>query len=216
MQFPEIDILYACKEAELRQREMLPMLASALSVTAEDVFYTWAFRRCRQHGELPGTPWQYFFHGLECDLKNSADGRFLRFDFGPRGRIDTISAWGVLQFIMTSGSPWPEFPALKRLFADKEPPYNQLSGNFPRFCEYWNRLESQGCFDTADKALVDFLAGCTTVEPSGIQMVHFPPGTTEETRIDCMVAQRRVLSAHAHRLLDAHRPDRERALPSAG
>ena len=141
MEFPKIDILNACSEAERRQQEMLPLLASALHVPAEDVFYTWAIRRCRQRGELPGTPWGYFFHGLECDLKNSADGRFLRLDFGPRGRIDTISAWGVLQFLMTSAAPWPDFAALKQLFADKAPPYDQLSGNFPKFCEYWDSLE---------------------------------------------------------------------------
>ena len=203
MEFPELDILHACHEAELRQREMLPLLASALGVPAQDVFYSWAFRRCRQHGELPGTSWRYFFHGLECDLKNSADGRFLRLDFGPHGRIDTISAWGVLQFIMTSTFPWPAFPALEQLFADKEPPYDQFSGNFSRFCDYWDRLAGQGCFNAADPRLVEFLAHCTVVEPSGIQMVHFPPGTSEEIQIDCSVSQRQVLSAHAHQLLKA-------------
>src|SRR4051794_13571540 len=96
----EFDIVEACGEAELRQREMIPQLASALDAPVEEVFYTWAFRRCRQHGEIPNSPWRYFFHGLECDLKNTTDGRFLRLDFGPRGRIDTFTAWGVLQFIM--------------------------------------------------------------------------------------------------------------------
>jgi hypothetical protein len=205
MQFPESEILGACGEAELRQREMVPLLAAAISVPADDVFYTWALRRCRQSGELPGTPWRYFFHGLECDLKNSADGRFLRVDFGPRGRFDTLSAWGILQFIMTSTFPWPDFPALKRMFADKEPPYDPFSGNFPRFCEYWDRLAEQGCFDTADPALVEFLARCTVVDPSGVQMVRFPPGTPEETQIDCSVAHRQSLSAQARRLLEADR-----------
>ncbi len=208
MEFPEIDILNACHEAELRQREMLPLLASALSVPPEAVFYTWAFRRCRQRGELPGTPWGYFFHGLECDLKNSADGRFLRLDFGPRGRIDTISAWGVLQLIMTSTAPWADFPELKNLFADKAPPYDQFSGNFPQFCEDWDRLEGQGCFDLADSTLVQFLAQCTVVDPSGVQMVRFPPGTPEETQIDCSVAHRKHLSASARRLLESRRTSR--------
>jgi len=200
MEFPEIDILNAAYEAELRQQEMLPLLASTLNVPAEAVFHTWAFRRCRQHGEVADTSWQYFFHGLECDLKNSADGRFLRLDFGPRGRIDTFSAWGILQFIMTSTAPWPDFTALKRLFADKEPPYDELSGNFPKFCEYWDKLDEKGCFDTADPALVEFLARCTTVDPSGISIVRFPSETPEETQVDCSVAHRKHLSAHARRL----------------
>jgi hypothetical protein len=208
MEFPEIDILHACSEAEQCQREMLPLLALALGVPAEAVFYTWALRRCRQRGEMPGTPWRYFFHGLECDLANSADGRFLRLDFGPGGRIDTLSAWGVLQFIMASAAPWSDFMALKRLFADKDPPYDPFPGNFPRFCEHWDRLEGEGCFDTADPALVAFLTQCTVVDPSGIQMVRFPPGTPEETQVDCSVAHRKHLSAHARRLLEAHRSNR--------
>jgi hypothetical protein len=205
VEFPEADILQACSEVELHQREMIPVLAAALNVPVEAVFYTWAFRQCSQHGELPGTPWRYFFHGFECDLMNTADGRFLRLDFGPHGRTDTISAWGVLQFIMTATAPWTGFLALQRLFADKEPPYNQFSGNFHKFCEYWDRLEGQDCFDVADSTLVEFLAHCTTVDSQGIQAVHFPPGTAEKTQIDCSVAHRKILSANARQLLEARR-----------
>jgi hypothetical protein len=205
MEFPDIDILDACAEAEKHQQELLPLLASALGVPPEDVFYTWAFRRCKQHGDLPDTPWCFFFHGLECDLKNSADGRFLRLDFGPRGRLDTISAWGALQFIMTSVAPWPDYAALKQLFADKEPPYDQYSGNLHRFGEYWDRLEAQGCFETTDQGLVEFEAQYAAVGPSGIRTVRFPPETPEQTQIDCLVAHRTYLSAHARRLVETHR-----------
>jgi hypothetical protein len=202
MEFPDIEILNACYEAEQRQREMIPLLASAVGVSAEAVFYTWAFRKCRQRGTLPGTPWQYFFHGLECDLKNSVDGRFLRLDFGPGGRIDTFSAWGVLQLLMTSTSPWPDFMPLKELFADKEPPYDENSGNLSRLFEYWERLNGEGCFDAADPALVEFQARCTVVDSTGMQFVRFPPGTPEETQIDCSVAHRTHLSAHGRQLLE--------------
>jgi hypothetical protein len=204
MDYLEIELLDACREVELRHNEMLPLLASALGVSREEVFYTWALRKCRQRGELLKEPWVYFFHGLECDLKNTADGRFLRFDFGPRGRVDTVSAWGVLQFIMTSTSPWPDFPSLKQRFARTEPPYDQFAGDFFRFCEAWDRLEHQGCFEPADAELVKFLAQYTSIGPDGIQRVSFPPGTPEKTQIDCSVAHRSVLSAHARQLLERH------------
>jgi hypothetical protein len=206
MEFPEIDILNACYEAELRNQEMVPLLASMLGVSPDAVFYTVAIHRGRQHGELPGTPWSYFFHGYECDLKNADDGRFLRIDFGPGGRFDTITAWGVLQLIMTSTSPWLEFPALKELFADKAPPYNQYSGNLHRFGEYWDRLERQGCFETADLSLLQFKARYSRTDVSGIEVVEYPPETSPETSLDCSVAHRKHLSAHARLMVAASRP----------
>jgi hypothetical protein len=206
MDFPDFDILRACSEVERRQREMLPLLASAVGVPAEAVFYTWALRRCRQSGEIPGGPWRYFFHGLECDVMNSADGRFLRLDFGPGGRIDTMSAWGVLQFIMTSVSPWADYAALKQLFGDRGPPYDQHSGNLHKFLEHWDRLEWHCCFNTADPALVELQARYTSTDPSGIQIIEFPPGTPDETWIDCSVAHRKHLSAHARHLLETASP----------
>src|SRR5688572_23142460 len=98
----ELGVLEACREVVHRQHELLPLLAAALNVREEDVFYTWALRQCKQHGALEGTDWWYFFHGMECDLKNKVDGRFLRIDFGPDSSVDTFTAWGVLQYIMTS------------------------------------------------------------------------------------------------------------------
>src|SRR5438876_540615 len=88
----ELAVLEACREATVRNQEMLPLLAAALGVSEAEVFYTWAFRKCRQRIRLGETDWVTFFHGLECDLKNQKDGRFLRIDFGPGGRVDTFTA----------------------------------------------------------------------------------------------------------------------------
>ena len=75
-------VLEACQEVVQRQHELLPLLAAAIQVREADVFYTWALRKCPQHGDVPETNWRFFFHGLECDLHNKTDGRFLRIDFG--------------------------------------------------------------------------------------------------------------------------------------
>lgn len=87
----ELGVLEVCREVVVRRREMLPRLAEALGVAAEEVFYTWAIRRCRQRGTLGDTGWVYFFHGFECDLEHTGDGRLLRIDFGPGGRVDTLT-----------------------------------------------------------------------------------------------------------------------------
>jgi hypothetical protein len=202
MDYIEIEVLDACREVELRQREMLPLLASALAVPEEEVFYAWALRECTQRGELSRVPWLYFFHGLECDLKNLSDGRFLRMDFGPGGRVDTFTAWGVLQFIMTSRSPWVEYPSLKQRFAGAEAPFDQNSGGFHKFCATWDRVERQGCFEPAAPELVELEEKYATVGPDGIRCVSFPTGMPERKQIDCSVAQRSLLTAHARQLLE--------------
>ncbi len=199
----EIGVLEACQEVVTRQKEVLPLLAKAVGVPEDQVFYTWAFRRCKQSGGIGETGWSHFFHGLECDLRH-ADGRFLRLDFGPKGRSDTFTSWGVLQFIMTSAPPWSEFPDLKREFADRGPPYDEYAGSMTKIRAVWDTLEARGAFEPADPELVAFQARHTTRGPDGLNYVRFPPGTPEEIQVDCSVAHRPILSAIGHRLLEAH------------
>jgi hypothetical protein len=206
----ERGVLEACQEVVLRQRELLPQLAAALNVPQDQVFYTWAFRRCKQHGSLEGTDWMYFFHGLECDLKNSADGRFLRFDFGPHGRVDTFTAWGVLQFIMTSVFPWLEFPQLKAYFAKAGPPFDQFSGSLEKMSKVWDRLEAAGAFEIADSSLVELAARHSALGEDGLLRIEFPPEVPEETAIDCSVAGRERLSQQGTKLLEKSLAGRSR------
>lgn len=204
MNTTELEILHACHEFITRSQELFPLLESTLGVKQEEVFYAWAFRQCQQRGQLSNSAWVYFFHGLECDLKNTSDGRFLRIDFGPHGRIDTFTAWGVLQFIMTSVSPWPLFPKLQRFFANTIPPFDQFSGDFDTFYPIWNRLEHEGCFGVADQELVQLQNRYTEVDSYGIQHVRFPANVSERTQVDCSVAHRKTLSQHGRTLLETH------------
>lgn len=209
MDTADLDLLAACFEARRRQQEMLPLIAAALGVPDRQVFYAWALaRRCRQTDVIPDSPWKFMFHGFECDLRNTADGRFLRYDFGPGGRYDCVTAWGVLQFIMTSKAPWREFPALRERLARTGPPYDYLSGDHTRVCEAWDRLERVGCFEPADPGLVAFQGRHTTIGRDGISYVSYPEGTPDETAIDCAVAHRPLLTARARALLvEVCRPD---------
>jgi len=202
LNFQELEVLAACREATRHNEELVPLLAEHLGVSVPGVWYTWALRRCRQSGTLPGTDWKYFFHGFECDLKNSADGRFLRIDFGPRGSIDTFTAWGVLQLIMTSGFPWPEHRQAQAHFAKKEPPYDQHSGDLLKLCETWDSLERIGVFQPAAPDLMEFQKRQTTIRLDGIAYVEYPPGTPDEVAVDCSVAHRPRLSPLGQELLD--------------
>ncbi len=200
----ELGVLEACQEAVRRQHEMLPLLAASVHVPEEQVFHSWALRKCKQRGDLEGTDWWYFFHGLECDLRNRSDGRVLRIDFGPGGRIDTFTAWGVVQLIMTSVPPWTEFSQLKSQFAAHPPPYDEFSGSLSRLSEVWDRLEEQGCFEKADPRLLAFVAQYAKIGPDGIRKIQFPDGTLEKTQIDCSVAHRQRLSPRASAILEMH------------
>ncbi len=210
METIELEVLEACQEAVLRQREMLPLLADALNIPDHQVFYSWVLHKSPQRGLLEGNEWSYFFHGLECDLKNHSDGRFVRLDFGPHGRADTFTAWGVLQFIMTSTPPWLEFANLRAQFANCPPPFDQFSGSMDKLTPVWDRLKEQGLFKTADENLADLQIQHSIIGPDGLVHVRFPPDISMETRLDCSVANREVLSARATQLLEADLATRSR------
>ena len=202
MDSTEISVLEACRELVLRQGELLPLLADAIDVPESEVFHTWALRKCGQRGRLEGTDWAYYFHGLECDLDNESDGRHVRIDFGPKGRVDTFTSWGVLQFIMTSAFPWTEFPHLAAALVEGEPPYNQYSASLGKLLPVWDRLEAKGCFERAAPNLIEFTARHSTIGPDGITYVRYPADTSEELSADCSVAHRQRLSPKAVRILD--------------
>jgi hypothetical protein len=193
--------LAACNEMITRIREVLPLLESTVGTYEGAVFYTWAFRRCKQSGEIPVSSWSYFFHGYECDMKNTSDGRFLRIDFGPGGRTDTVTAWGVLQFIMTCADPWSCFDELKLFFAKSNPPFDQYSGDFHKICAIWDILKDEGCFETADEKLVQLEEKYTTINSIGIRYIEFPATVSEKTQIDCSVAHRKIISQHGRNLI---------------
>jgi hypothetical protein len=200
----KMDLLFlsACQEAVTCQQEVVPALAGALQVKPEDVFYLWAERRCTQRGHFLGEQWAFFSHGLECDVKNPNDGRFLRLDFGPGGRFDTFTAWGIVQFIMASKSPWPDFEELKTFLAEAAPPYDEQSGSLERAAESWQRLENMGLLQIADKNLAALEQQYTTVNAHGFRVRSLPADFTPRQYHDISVCTRHVVSSEGRRMLE--------------
>lgn len=135
---------------------MLQELAHTLNVERSQIYYSWVKPpHCHPHGLIRGTSWSFIFHGFaDCDLKHEDDGRFLQVSFGPKGSFDVFSAWGTLQYIMASKSPWPEYPLLKRFFASQQPPYNHLSGSYSKLRELIRPLKQLGLFEVVDRQLL--------------------------------------------------------------
>lgn len=187
------------------QQELVPRLAETLGVQPQEVFYHWVIPpRCNQIGQIDGTEWQYVFHGHECDLRHQSDGRFLRIEFGPGGRFDTISGWGILQFVMTSKSPWQEFPELLQHLAEKPPPYNELSGSHEKMTKLWERIETLGYVEVAVPELCELEEKYTTIDSEGRAIVKLPDEYNdfmEHKFWDVMVSQRQVLSKLGKQIL---------------
>jgi hypothetical protein len=184
MNTSDLRYLHACGELALRKQELGVLLGRALGVLSDMLFYTWMSRKCEQVGSIPGTDWRYFFHGFECELKNEADGRHLRYDFGPGGRLDALSGSAVSCFVSGSRAPWKEFPDLRE----------HLGQDTVKSQAILDRLQQEGYFEPADPKLCALVRDCTRVQPDGSTRITPPTGTTWETQVDMMVADRAVLS----------------------
>lgn len=162
------------------QTRLLKELAFTLEVEPDGIFYHWVKPpHCSPYGFIRDTTWSYVFHGFaDCDLKNEVDGRFLQVSFGPRGRYDVFSAWGTLQYVMASKLPWPEYPLLKRYFANQPPPYNHLSGSYNRMQRLVEPLKNLGLLEVVDRKLleqkIDLSNRYTRIYPDG-RRIYEPP-----------------------------------------
>jgi len=204
MSIIEHELLHACSDVVECQHEMLGLLAKTLGARSNEVFYLWMRRTIHQRWHLDGSDWKCFFHGFECDLENTNDGRLLRLDFGPGGRVDTFTMWGVLRFVMTSVAPWPEYPELRVQFAEHEESTNSFGGSMDAIGIVWDRLSVLGVFEPADAGLIEFQKKHTLIGSDGLQRITYPEGASDELTYDCSVAHRPVLSSMGKRLLLKH------------
>lgn len=198
----ETSFLRACEELVLVQQELVPLLADTLGVPPQELFYGWmkgAFSNVhereldRESGRVSGTEWHYCFHGFECDFWHNHDPRYVRVEFGPHGRFNAFTPWSVLQFVMTSCLPWPDFRELQECLAEKPPPYNHLSGSQVRANELWDMLEARGLVQLADPTL-QRLVESRTILRGRTQVIELPENFSWQERLDCLVCARGVLS----------------------
>jgi hypothetical protein len=194
----EFSFLCACQEMVIRMKEMVPILAHHVRVLPEELLYHFVTPpRPKQSGLIDGSDWKFRPHGLECDLKNTRDGRFLLLEFGPHGRCDTFTGWGVLQFVMTTKSPWREFPELKAFLAETPPPHNERSGSHERMKTLADRLEALQLVEVADQERCALRDKYTQIKPDGNRYISWPPEYKDyppNFYLDTMVCDRWILS----------------------
>ena len=196
-----LSCLHACQELVSHQKELVFLLAKTLDIQSEEVFYSWALRKVDQIGVIYDTNWQYFFHGLGCNIENIEDGRLLPVSFGPGGRVDTFTSSSVLQFIMTSKAPWQEFPDLRTYLAKHEPPYHKHSGSHQRMSTLWKRIQESGFIEIADPQLTSLVLQHTTRLPSGQSILSLPSTSDERMILDSQVHERWIITNLGWRVL---------------
>lgn len=194
------EYLMACDLSIQYRQPLLVELATSLAVRSEDLYYE-RFQRGWRPGWFRDGEWRYFFHGFECDLRNTKDGRFLRIDFGPAGSTKAFTAWGVTQFIMMSTAPWREFPKLQFYFAGGPPPYNEHSGSLERAGVLFDKLDEQGLITTVAPELLELERQYTSRNSEGISVVHLPEWVSERQRLDIHVANRKIVTEKGTSLL---------------
>lgn len=212
----ELDFLRATADLARRQRELLPLVGEALgadpyhfwmveSLTTPSSWWGRLVARLRARrpdsGHTKDGLWRWDFHGLECDVENVSDGRFVRIDFGPTSQHLTVSGWGVLQYVMCTRDPWPTFDSLARFLAREEPPWSSLSGDHAKMSGLCDRLIELELLVPADPQLCKTVDRYTKVDPAtGQQVTDIPSDLAPPGPADIFVCRRLVLAPSAEEL----------------
>jgi hypothetical protein len=201
--------LVAARDPAVKQEEFYAWLAAHLGHDPYDFWITrrlspvpmgWLQRQrlrwlVRRLGGGRFERWAWSFHGLECDVWNLDDGRFVRIDFGPSTRRLAITGWGVLQYVMTTRAPWRSFEQLRGFLAAKAPPYDELSGDHGKMSAICDRLEQLDLLVYADPELAALACDRSTNDAVTAHERDYP--------MDPYLAQRLVLSPRASALVEA-------------
>ena len=202
-----IPFLIAGSEMIEKIKNLMPKLAHQIGVPVQELFYLWMDHHPEQmvqEGIIKDTDWKYGFHGFECDLNHTKDHRHLRVEFGPKGRIDTFSGFAVMEYIMASKPPWPEYKELKEFLVSPEYP----SGSFDKMCILASELSSHKFVETADPELAKLVKKYTKIRFRRMrptQVLKLPRNTTNHEWNDAMVCGRGIISAKGKDQITKHR-----------
>lgn len=140
----------------------------------------------------------FMVSSVTCEMPGMADFLGLILVLG----ITTaVTAWGVTQFVMTSRSPWREFPRLKSHLAQGQPPYNEHSGSLERAGVLLDQLEQEDLVITAAPELLELEKQHTSRSSEGFAVVQLPEWVSERQQLDIHVANRKIVSEKGKSLL---------------
>lgn len=213
------DFVAAAEELTLRQQELIPRVEARIGFAPYDYWVDrgrlsprarWRLRLTallgrhvsprfgdwRESGVTDDGAWAWMFHGLECDIANRHDGRHVRVDFGPGGRLDTFTGYGVLQFVVATRRPWRTFPSLRAQFAAREGADELRPNAHDRMCELEASARSKGWLEPSAPELANAVERFTRPHPDGFGMsVDLPSELRPRSSIDVALCSRLVVTA---------------------
>ncbi len=198
----ELNVLTACQEALQEKQKLIHLLSKTFRLEPQNIFYHWINGKLPQHGYLSNKQWKYFFHGLECDLRHQ-DGRFIRMEFGPGGRIDTFTDWGIYKYITSFKKHWLTSidvdSYLAKLMASPE-----SLDNYQKTSLIVNRLKDLKLLVPVAPELAKELNGCHVKTFGASEMVvQLPKHLTDRKYFDTRVCNRLIIAAKGWQLLPA-------------
>lgn len=197
-----MQFLHAAKELVDRQQTLLQKMETKLAVSPYDYWIRRGDQQREQDGTFDNEDWEWFFHGMECDITNLKDGRFVRVEFGPRGRTDTFTGFGIMKFVMNAMPPWKQFKILKRHLTHAIFFRRRSEGDHDRMCTLEDKLIDKGVFEPADKQLCELVKRYTVIDPEGLSIVDIPKNLMPENETDIMLCDRLVISRKGHEILN--------------
>ena len=220
------EFVAAAAELIRRQRELVPLVADCIGL---DPFTYWLDRRhlpilarlrlriasllgryvspslddWREDGVTRDGAWAWTFHGLECDISHRVDGRLVRVDFGPGGRLDTFSSYGVLLLVTSTRAPWREFPSL--LAHVNRPDGHPASRRSPhlRMYELEDIVRSRGWIGPCDPTLSRTVEALTRPcpGPDNSTMKVLPAAPPPYRPVDSLLCERLMITDRGRAIL---------------
>lgn len=192
----ELNVLTACQDALQEKQKLILLLAKTFHLEPQNIFYHWINGKLPQHGYLSNKQWKYFFHGLECDLRHQ-DGRFLRMEFGPGGRIDTFTDWGIYKYITSFRKHWLTSIEVDTSVAKMTSAASSESLDpYQKISLIVNRLKDLKLLVPVAPELAKELNGCHVKTFGANEMVvQLPKHLTDRKYFDTRVCNRLIISA---------------------
>ncbi|MEZ4450959.1 MAG: hypothetical protein R3B09_15870 [Nannocystaceae bacterium] len=184
----EQHFLAAAVELTAHQVELYPKVAEALGL---DPFAYWIRGQGRGSAYLDSITrtgdgeWRFHFHGIELDLVHVGDGRRVRVDFAPGGRL-AFTPGGVGEFVRCATGRFPDLAQYlcgSRDYADHR-----------RCVALADALVEQGRLARGDPRLMALIDRYTRVVPGKGAVIDIPPDERPADPTDLLLCDRYVLA----------------------
>ncbi len=200
----ELNLLSTCQQSIEVKKNLIRRLAKTLSLEPQHLFYQWLLGKIPQHGYLLDRKWKYFFHGFECDLRQTATGQFIRIEFGPGGRTDTFTDWGIYKYLSSSYPNWLTTPEVEHYFSQS----NSRLDAYQKISFLVNKLHALKLIGPVAPELNEIYTHYQLPNATHLEShVKLPKTFPEKKYFDTRVCNRLIITPEGWQILTKHPSD---------